>query len=177
MALNKPQTVTPDYGVPYTKFERAADGFTVTYKRLTMFAIVIGLLPLIIIVPVFESEMDVIFSSKGDSLADYIIAFAPLIGLFLLIRALRPKTVIVVDSNSVTVGKKRMSRSDFGGFVVYGSLNVGSTTNSATLYRLGYQFGRRSFPISGLWDERKVKEVVAALNDELRTSNLNSTAA
>jgi hypothetical protein len=144
-----------DYGVPHTNFRRTEDGFQVQFSRSS---------------EAFYRGTHSWQNTKGGGapLAAIAILFFMILGLFLIIFWFGVegffKTVITVDRDSVTINGKKMSRSDFGHFSVHHSM----TTQEGQVAVLGYQFGQRSFPFGGVWDQGHAQEVASAINGHLR---------
>jgi hypothetical protein len=72
------------------------------------------------------------------------------------------RTVITVDREFITIGRKRMPRADFGGF------SIAHTLGKEEAAVLGYSFGSRAFSFGGVWELKQAREVASALNRHLR---------
>lgn len=145
-----------DYGVPHAKFEKTDGGFKVSFVRSSA--------PLYAVTHGFSSLQ----SGNGSPFAAIILIFVMIALMFVVLLWFGIesffKTVITVDRDSVTIGRKRMSRDDFHKFNVDHSISGIGPTQVAVL---GYTFGRRGFEFGGVWDHGEAQEVASALNYHL----------
>lgn len=165
----KPKASTAQYGIPHAKFQKTEDGFIVSMNRLgyniQMAMYALAPISLFLVVMGFITTPN---SNQPPSVWPFLLIIGPVVllaGLYFF----TPRTKISVDGTNVTINGNVMNRSDFSCFIVYETQNVQMAKNAvpATFARLGYQFGRRTFPFGPAWSPREADEVSSSLNHEL----------
>jgi hypothetical protein len=152
-----------DYGVPYTRFRRRRSGFRVSFSRTSEYVF-----KMMHAVSAFNRNASQVPNPSQPSLGH----LAGLLIILMIVVALRVvtsgwwlfdrlfRTVIIIDPVWVTVGRRRMRREQFGGFLIHHGLARAGRSRAV----LGYQYRNRRFAFGGVWPETRAEEVASALN-------------
>jgi hypothetical protein len=152
-----------DYGVPYTRFRRRRGSFRVSFSRTSEYVF-----KMMHAVSAFNRDAGQVPNPPQPGpiyLGGLLILVAIVVALrvvtsiwWLLDRLFR--TQIIIDPVWVTVGRRRMRREQFGGFLIHHGLARAGRFRTV----LGYQYRNRRFAFGGVWPETRAEEVASALN-------------
>jgi hypothetical protein len=153
--------VDADYGIPYCDYEKTAEGFAVSYRRI----------------PEYVSMLDT-KTSQNAGCAGVVVALFKLpfliVALFWAAWIAGP-TRIEVARDAVTINGQRYRRADFRGFGKYAPTQHEVTENMQGYVRvksrctLAFFYGSTSQRLPGLWkNDHRVDEFLAALNQHLQ---------
>jgi hypothetical protein len=143
------QAIAAEWGVPHCKFERRADGFTVTFNRS----------------PEWLEKISAMTGNK-ESGALFALVLLPVVLIAMIAYAIFGNSKIEVGPEFIIIDGKKLVRKDFSGFSVHHTLKIHGKED--TLGILGFRYGARSFSLGGTWPEGLAQEVASALNRHLR---------
>ena len=164
-----------DYGVPYTRFRQRPGGFWISFNRTSEYVF-----KMMYAVGSFNRQA----ASTPDPPQPSLGHLAVLLILFVIVVSLRVvasvwwigdrmfRTLIIIGPVWVRVGNHRMSRDEFGGFLIHHSLVRAGKSRTV----LGYQYRNRRYPFGGVWPETKAEEVASALNGLLAALPMTADA-
>jgi hypothetical protein len=152
-----------DYGVPYTRFRQRPGGFWVSFRRTSEYVFKMSHA-----VGDYNRRASQITTPVHPNLG-HLMALLITLVIMVALRVVASvwwiadrlcRTLIIVGPVWVRVGNHRMSRAEFGGFLIHHS--VVRAGKSRTV--LGYQYRNRRYAFGGIWPETKAEEVASALN-------------
>ena len=166
--MTKIETAT--YAIPHGDFEKTGDGFVFSFKAESVIYFCLSTFFVFMVMMVGGVAHELGKSKTGwMHWAGMIFTLVAISLYFIIFR--QPKARIIVNADTIKIGKKTYARKDFGGFFTK-EITFKNSFGSKTKSYLWFNYGSSQYPVLGKWRDDEATRVSAALNIYLNATPL-----